>query len=148
MKVYIWYPTLSGKQVGHDSLTLDDGTHTSWWPTDKTNGKNSKKDIELEGREPDKTYAVNGLDEDKIKTWWKWFLDSGVKYNLMTQNCCDIVIMSLRVGQIRRKFTIWKFIKSIIYPRARFTGIILDMINNPGTVVDLLFSSECVSDVM
>ena len=75
MKVYIWYPL--GTQVGHAALTLDDGTHISWWPQGKTEGKKSKKnprdvgsldeDTELEGRKPDITLKITGLNEKAIK---------------------------------------------------------------------------------
>ena len=153
--MYIWFPRLSGMQVGHASLTLDDGTHISWWPTEKTLGKEFKKtprdvvsldeDIELEGREPDKTYTVYVSDEYKIKTWWKELLERGIKYNLVDWNCCDIVIMSLIVGRLRRriKFNIWKIIKGILRSQ-----ILLDKINTPSTVVEFLCSSEDVSDFM
>ena len=86
-KVYIWYPSWNEKQLGHASLTLNDGTHISWWPTGKIQGKKSKKnprevgpleeDIKLEGRKPDKTFEVTGLDGNRIKRWWEDWLDAG-----------------------------------------------------------------------
>ena len=73
MKVYIWYPCRKTRQVGHTSRTLEDETHISWWPSEETQGKKSKKtpqnigsldeDIELEGREPDQILLVTGPDE-------------------------------------------------------------------------------------
>lgn len=108
MKVYIWYPTARPIQFGHAALTLDDGTHISWWPTGKTEGKKSKKnprevgsldeDIELEGRKPDKAFEVTSLDETRIKQWWEALLDTGENYNLATRNCCHIVMNALKAG--------------------------------------------------
>ena len=43
MKVYIRYPRMSHLQLGHAATTLEDGTHISWWPTEKTEGKKSMK---------------------------------------------------------------------------------------------------------
>ena len=108
MKVYIWYPTARPFQLGHTAVTLENGTHISWWPKDKTEGKRSKKnprdvgsldeDIELEGRRPDKTFAVVGLDETASKKWWRDFLDTGEKYNVAIRNCCHIVLAALDAG--------------------------------------------------
>ena len=108
MKVYIWYPSLRPIQVGHAAITLDDGTHISWWPSGKTEGKKSKKnpreigslseDIDLEGRRPDVTFQVTGLNEGAIKAWWEAFLDAGEKYDLRIRNCCHIVMNALKAG--------------------------------------------------
>lgn len=113
MKVYIWYPRLSTRQVGHAALTLDDGTHISWWPSDKIEGKKSKKnprdigsldeDIKLEGRSPDKTFTIPGLDEKAIKDWWETFLDADNKYHLAERNCCHIVMNALKAGGFKCK---------------------------------------------
>ena len=113
MKVYIWYPSLSAKQVGHAALTLDDGTHISWWPSEKLEGKKSKKnprdigslaeDIALEGRKPDTTFTVTGLDEKAIKEWWNAFLDADNKYHLATKHCCHIVMNALKTGGFQCK---------------------------------------------
>ena len=108
MKVFIWHPTASPIQVGHAALTLDDGTHISWWPQGKTEGKKSKKnprdvgsldeDIRLEGREPDKIFKITGLNDKAIKKWWDAFIAADNKYNLASRNCCHIVLSALRRG--------------------------------------------------
>lgn len=101
-------------QAGHAALTLDDGTHISWWPTGKTEVKKSKKnprevgsldeDIELEGRKPDKVFEVTSLDETRIKQWWEALLDDGEKYNLAFRNCCHIVMKALKAGGFKCKW--------------------------------------------
>ena len=111
MKVYIWYPSVIPIQVGHTALTLDDGTHISWWTQGKLEGKKRKKnprdigsiaeDIRLEGRQPDKTFKITGLNEKAIKKWWEDFLDADNKYNLATMNCCHVVTIALRMGGFR-----------------------------------------------
>lgn len=111
MKIYIWRPVVSRKQVGHASSTLSNGTHVSWWPSEKTEGKNNKKtpredvsleeDIELEGREPDTVFTIPGLDEDAIERWWNLFKEAGHKYNLLMKNCCHIVMECLRAGGLK-----------------------------------------------
>ena len=99
--------------MGHAALTLTDGTHISWWPTGKTEGKKSKKnprdigslheDTELEGRDPDKTFEISGLNENAIKRWGEAFLDAGEKYSLATMNCCHIVMNALKAGGFKCK---------------------------------------------
>ena len=108
--VYIWYPRLSPFQVGHAALTLSDGTHISWWPTEKTEGKKSKKcsrgvgsldeDIRLEGRRPDEIFEIriSRRNESTIKSWWISFRRSGKKYDLSKLNCCNIVVNALEAG--------------------------------------------------
>lgn len=122
-KVHIWYPTLIPFQLGHASLTLADGTHISWWPTDKIQGKKSKKnprgvgsleeDIELEGRDPDLTFKLSRLDERRIKRWWEALLDCGATYNLCTRNCCHIVMNALKAGGFKCK----PYAENLLNPR-------------------------------
>ena len=105
---------MSPLQLGHAAITLADGTHISWWPTEKTEGKKSKKtprdvgslseDVTLEGRRPDKTFEVTGLDENRINVWGESYLDAGENYNLVTRNCCNIVMNALRAGGFTRKY--------------------------------------------
>ena len=67
---------MSPLQLGHAAITLEDGTHIRLWPTEKTEGKKCKEnprdvgslseDVSLEGRRPDKTFEVTGLDENRI----------------------------------------------------------------------------------
>ena len=108
--VYIWYPRLSPFQVGHAALTLSDGTHISWWPSEKTEGKKSKKnprdvgsldeDIRLEGRRPDKIFEIriSRQNERTIRYWWIAFCDAGEKYHLTKMNCCHVVVNALKAG--------------------------------------------------
>ena len=110
-------------QVGHAAITLDDGTHISWWPSGKTEGKKSKKnpreigslseDIDFEGRSPDVTFQVTGLNEGTIKAWWEAFLDAGEKYDLCIRNCCHIVMNALKAGGFKCR----AYAENLLMPR-------------------------------
>ena len=107
--VYVWGP--HSEQVGHASMKLGDGTYVSLWPGEdkagkKTKSKKGKKqdihtsenldeDTEAEGRGPDHTFSICGLNESKIRSWWIGFNKQCWSW---TQNCCQTVIDGLREG--------------------------------------------------
>ena len=129
---------MSPLQLGHAAITLGDGTHISWWPTDTTEGKECKKnprdvgsldeDIRLEGRRPDKTFAVAGLDETACRKWWRDFLDTGERYHLAIRNCCHIVMNALNAGGFRYKYS-WYLVEfmSNVIPDVIMPRIITDV---------------------
>ena len=150
MKIYIWNANLNSTQVGHAALTLNDGTHISWWPTGICEGKNCKKtpqdigslaeDTELEGGEPDKTFALYELDEKAIKTWWEAFLSSGKTYHLATRNCCHIVMGALRAGGFRCASTFWELVFKV------YCSVIPGILS-PGDVEAIIRRGAGVSDI-
>ena len=111
--VYVWLPRRG--QVGHASMTLENGTHISLWPGEDKTGKKKKRkkvnkgkkenhsersesleeDIENEDRSYDSLFDIKGLDEFNIQTWWDNFK---ITWSLLGQNCCKTVIDGLRAG--------------------------------------------------
>ncbi|KAK3582636.1 hypothetical protein CHS0354_001681 [Potamilus streckersoni] len=106
IKFYVWLP--HGDNIGHSSMTLSDGTHISWWPSDQELKKKSSlmsmlispaslnqtldEDIYLEGNiKPDGEYTLPDgfIDEDAI---------------MLDQNFCHVVFKALEEGGA------WKFI--------------------------------------
>jgi hypothetical protein len=113
-KIYIW--NKSGKNVGHCSLKLDDGTYISFWPDSNTaqrvkiptgktvssKGSTYKDDVDAEGHDPDTIIEIRGkLNNQKIHKWWMENQDSG--YHLYTNNCTNIVEKALEVGDLDPK---------------------------------------------
>ena len=92
-------------------MNLGDGTYISLWPGEgKANFKkkirkdkkqdnhtsvNLDEDIEEEGRDPDRTFKIDGLNENKIRRWWNGFNKASWSW---IQNCCKTVIDGLREG--------------------------------------------------
>ena len=112
MKVYVWMP--NEEQYGHAALTLSNGTHISWWPEEEISGKKGMKtktgpfynpsledDILSEGRNPDLTVNIPGLDEAAVMSWWTSLQSSGSKYNVILKNCCHVVLDALTAGGFR-----------------------------------------------
>ncbi|KAL3855326.1 hypothetical protein ACJMK2_014542 [Sinanodonta woodiana] len=121
IQVYIWLP--QGDNVGHSSMTLSDGTHISWWPSNKNFKKKSniasifssraslseslKVDIYLEGNiQPNKVYILRDgfIKEAAIRIWWVSFSSNGF-YRVFTQNCCHAVFKALEAGGAWRYIT-------------------------------------------
>ena len=116
--VYVWLPRLNS--LGHASMKLGNGTYISLWPAeDKTGKKKSQKkirkgkkenhqersesleeDTDLEERDPDKVYRINGLDENAIQAWWDHFDE---RWRLLGQNCARTVIEGLKAGGSDRR---------------------------------------------
>ena len=107
--VYVWGPL--SEQVGHASMKLGDGTYVSLWPGKDKAGKKTKRkkgkyqdihtsenlddDIKAEGRSPDHTFSICGLNESTIRAWWIGFNKQCWSW---MQNCCKTVIDGLREG--------------------------------------------------
>jgi hypothetical protein len=113
--VNIWDYQGSTVAWGHASVTLSDGTHLSWWPApdrrerwvwplgdiyEVAPNKNQSfdRDVELEGRQPDRQIKISGLNEAAIKKWWTGFKDSGEKWKSISQNCSTVSFLALSKG--------------------------------------------------
>ena len=122
--VYVWFPE-PGEAFGHASMDLNDGTHISWWPNNQgATGSTHKpgcnrctkhnsyfysspaypeafqtlqQDTDDEGRAPDKTIFVDGLNEGAIKQWWNDFKGRN-NWDTTNQNCSTTVADALTVG--------------------------------------------------
>jgi RHS repeat-associated protein len=109
--VYVWLP--KDNAYGHASITLDDGTHISWWPAVEGRDRNKfinniysapandnqtmGDDIFMEGRDPDYTKNIIGLDEQSISSWWEKFKGSN-QWKTLSQNCSTTVAEALKAG--------------------------------------------------
>lgn len=113
LTVYIWLA--SGLySFGHTSLKLGDGTYISTWPgRDNTlkmvksdsgntkklcldeNVKSLEEDLKFTGRNFDRSYTLQELDEGAILEWWTHFHK---RWDLIWQNCCRTIIQGLRAG--------------------------------------------------
>ena len=119
--IYVWLPRLDS--LGHASMKLGNGTYISLWPAEDKTGKKKKKgkkenhqersesleeDIDLEERDPDARYRINGLDENAIQEWWDHFDE---RWHLLSQNCARTVIEGLRAGGSDRRlgFMSWVY---------------------------------------
>ena len=105
--VHVWPPQGDGSKggwYGHASVTLDDGTYISYWPNrpisppfDSTQARPPNYDQDKggeNGRTPT-DYYIQGLDENKIKKWWK----NCPHGNFSTlNNCSTITCQALRQG--------------------------------------------------
>ena len=124
--VYVWLP--EAPQVGHASMELEDGTYVSLWPGEgKANSKKKTKkdkkqdihtsenldeDIDEEGRNPNHTFYIDGLNENKIRRWWNGFNKTSWSW---TQNCCKTVIDGLREGGSDSKLSGCKYFVGMIW---------------------------------
>ena len=121
LTVSIWNYTGKNQNWGHASITLEDGTHISWWPSknrvstfpgfmiklipqlaniysaDALKNQTFAKDVEYEGSLPNEQIKINGLDEGKIKQWWEPFKNSN-KWQSLTQNCSTTAADALKAG--------------------------------------------------
>jgi RHS repeat-associated protein len=113
LTVNIW--DYKGKDVawGHASITLENGTHISWWPNAEGRDRNPifpqiytapankmqefADDIRLEERQPDHQIKIIGLDEGKIENWWREFKKTN-QWKTLTQNCSTTASDALKEG--------------------------------------------------
>jgi RHS repeat-associated protein len=108
LDVYIWKYRGSTDAWGHASMTLADGTHISWWPSNPRDYKwgtddipiyeapafpdqTLAKDIEYEGQGPDAIIHIDGMNEDAIKAWWENFRHNhDNKWKTFGRNCSTL----------------------------------------------------------
>lgn len=120
MKVFIWFS--EDNYFGHASLTLNNDTHISWWPSNDESGKRKKgmqisapprpnqtynDDVSMEGRQPDKTHTISNLDEAKIQKWWDTYRQEKTEWNVIYRNCCNVVYKALVSGGAQPKMNLW-----------------------------------------
>lgn len=109
VKVYIWSKAKSDMVIGHASMSLSDGTHISWWPTDEgklknfsapaRQGQTLNDDINLEESNPTEyTIPMTTVQEKQIKAWWENFKATTEDYHLLKMNCSTVVYNALCVA--------------------------------------------------
>lgn len=112
LTVNIWDYDGKNDSWGHASITLEDGTHISWWPSSNRDSKKlipliysapaldnqtMSKDILYEGKNPDHQIKITGLDEAKISTWWNDFKQNN-EWKTLSQNCSTTTSDALKAG--------------------------------------------------
>jgi hypothetical protein len=109
LDIHIWNYQGSNEAWGHASMTLDDGTHISWWPDNPVPpefplysapafpNQSYADDVAFEGRGPDHVIPISGLDEAAIKAWWGDFKSKN-KWSTLSQNCSTTVADALDAG--------------------------------------------------
>jgi hypothetical protein len=108
-RIYVWNPS-SLKSFGHIALELSDGSYVSWWPreelsslVDAITGTQAKwyddfqSELMVNGN-PSKTYHMSGLDEDKIKKFFKKLLEGSKRWDLMQRSCSNVIYHALCEG--------------------------------------------------
>ncbi len=122
LEVYVWTYRGKNEAWGHASMKLDDGTYISWWPEGETadsiplveniytadaikNRTFAQDVVGEDGRMPDVTISINGLDENAIAVWWNQFKnDPNNKWKTLSQNCSTTVAEALKTGNAS---TLW-----------------------------------------
>ena len=92
--------------VGHASILLDRISHPvyiSWWPQEPaTKTPTWKIDVEAEGGNPNVMISLDGLDEQKIASWWSVLRSSrrgeSGGYEFLSYNCSTVVAQALSTG--------------------------------------------------
>lgn len=112
LTVHIWNYRGSNDAWGHVSITLEDGTHISWWPgqprehnrlipqlysAPSNDPQTFADDIALERQLPDVNIRIIGLDEDAIEKWWDKYKDEN-KWKTLSQNCSTVGAEALKAG--------------------------------------------------
>jgi RHS repeat-associated protein len=124
LSVHIWEYRGSTEAWGHASITLENGTHISWWPSSdrkspiegvpiysaKPNDNQTYlKDVALEGQSPDRTIRIMGLDEKAIQKWWDAYRDpkSGNEWSTFGPNCSTVAADALKAGGANEYASWW-----------------------------------------
>jgi hypothetical protein len=124
LTVHVW--DFRGKDIawGHASITLEDGTHISWWPStnrkyalgenvpiysaEPNDNQTFARDVKLEKSLPDWQLKIVCLDEDKIKDWWISYKENH-NWETLGNNCSTVVYRALHIGGGPLKFQmIWR----------------------------------------
>lgn len=90
-------------------MRLEDGTYISWWPrgndadlfntVEASTVPNLTTDIMNEGRRPDRSINISGLDEAAIRRWWDAFKRNRKnKYTFLGQNCSATAAGAIDAG--------------------------------------------------
>lgn len=112
--VYEWSGTKL-MSFGHISVKLSDNTYISWWPEDSTSSISLKAaagqrfsakyfesledEINETGAGPMRTiYIVKGLDEEKMKQYFKGLLNGSLKWDLEDKSCASVTYAALCEG--------------------------------------------------
>lgn len=138
--VYVWNYRGSKQAWGHASLELDQ-TYISWWPENPGQiptkipnvyashpfrNRSFASDVHAEGRLPDHSIRINGLDENAIKDWWQGmglvrdgqlFAGPLLPWKTLNQNCSTVVATALTVGG-GEQFASWYKSRSIVWTPA------------------------------
>lgn len=140
-QVYLW-----SKDKGHIALQADGGPYISFWPKeerklplDSVPSKHFESlDVEIKRYgPPDKTIYVSDMNVEKIRKWWEAFTAKGKKWDLVTQNCANIVYDALGEGNDRFKDRNEGF---AVTPEAVAKLAEYDMINQKSKI---RFASSC-----
>ncbi len=122
--IYVWKRSLQLGSFGHAALEVDGGNppgraYISWWPSDGSVAeqvylstaprvhRNLHEDVNAERRLPDVTIRVEGLDESKIKAYWRSWSSHG-RYSGLKLNCASTVGNALIVGGGSRVAAGWE----------------------------------------
>ena len=98
----VWYPT--GGNVGHASARIGTQGYVSWWPTGDWKrslpggAQTFDDDVAAEGRQPDASHTVVGLDEAAGLRWWRALVQGGGAYQAARYNCAWAVINMLKAA--------------------------------------------------
>ncbi|KAH3694639.1 hypothetical protein DPMN_082079 [Dreissena polymorpha] len=128
--VYIWESNKKDQALGHASMSLSNGTHTSWWPNREigkwellksffvdvdipANPRQTLAD-DISGEEDNlpTTYVLNLSNKqlDNIQTWWIGFKATNSNWSLKKMNCSTVVSLALDIafpGMSRSPFKVW-----------------------------------------
>jgi len=120
LTIWIWYyrgTVGPNRAFGHASITLEDGTHISWWPqgNEQTGRRGSLRrfdiyeadayldqtkqdDVDLEEKEADEAIHIDGLNEAAIRQWWATFKTTNTHWRTLSSNCSTVVAEALKAG--------------------------------------------------
>jgi RHS repeat-associated protein len=143
LKVHIWKYRGKSEAWGHASITLEDGTHISWWPggegregllmfmniysASPNDPQNFARDVSLEGRPPDYEINIVGLDEKKILEWWQNFKGKN-KWKTLSKNCSTVAADALKIGGGKDYASFWQSHNIVWTPND--VRILADVIKN------------------
>jgi RHS repeat-associated protein len=112
--VHIWNYLGSigpNRAFGHASITLDDDTYISWWPSNSRSPlipgtplysappflEGYEKDVLWEKGGPNANIRISGLDEAAIEKWWNEFKGNH-QWSTLSQNCSTTAVQALAAG--------------------------------------------------
>jgi|GEM_PF-3021831 len=139
--VYIWLP--ENGNTGHGAMEIGSGmntTYVSFWPANDGDGKkvtvgvhsvfNQKYNSDFmedladdnysEGKSPDHTYTIafSQLDENAMVKCWSTKFCGKSKYQLLSHNCCSVVVEVMRAGGMEIAAKPSKLSKALWMPKS------------------------------